>query len=147
MKKITLLLVVVLCSVTASSQKVFSKEWKQWQLGKDSASIAKQEEEIRLKTLKSVYTFNPPNEGIVISGKLLKTSANYQYVAVGTTTIGCGLAIAASYQDKVSKRNTFLFSGGGLAVVGLICYIKSIDYKFKSGKVLELSAGSATLKF
>lgn len=147
MKKITLLVVVVLCSITASSQKVFSKEWKQWQLGKDSASIAKQEEEIRLKKLKSVYNFSTQSEGIAISGKLLQKSAHYQYAAIGKSIVASGLVFAAAYQDKVSNRNVFLFSGGVLAFAGMICYIKSIDYKFKSGKVLELSVGRAVLKF
>lgn len=152
MRKLFFLL-LVLCSVSANAQKLFSKEWKLKQLGKDSASIAAREREEFMKTQKIekpiayYYNFDTPQDGLKMSGKLLKKSACYQYSAIGFGLVGTGLACAAPYQDEVSKRNAFLFSGGGMVLVGLIFQIKSIDYKFKSGKVLEMSAGKMAFRF
>lgn len=146
MKKVLFIIIsIITISTTANAQKLFSKEWRLQQLGRDSASVAQREQEIYIRTQKKVSVADI--NGIVTAGKLLKKSANCQYGATACFIAGGGLAIGAAYTDKKSSRNTMLCAGGGLAVVGLILQIKAINYKFKSGNILELTGDKITFKF
>lgn len=85
------------------------------------------------------------------AGLYLKKSANYEYVAIGlgTASIGC-LIGSALIKDKYeykngeatkidnATKNGLLIGGGVCALIGLICEINAIQYKFKSGKCLQL---------
>lgn len=146
MKKVLFILIsIIAIATTANAQKLFSKEWRLQQLGRDSASVAQRDQEIYVKIQKEVTVADI--NGIVTAGKLLKKSANYQYGATACFIAGGGLAVGAAYMDKKSSRNTMLCAGGGLAVVGLVLQIKAINYKFKSGNILELTGDKIVLKF
>ena len=86
-------------------------------------------------------------DGMKISGQLLKKSANCQIASYACGIVGAGVAMAGIRKNKVSERNPYLFTGGGIGIIGLILQVKSIEYKFKAGQALEVSAGKAVLKF
>lgn len=85
------------------------------------------------------------------AGLYLKRSANYQYAAIGFGTASVGCLIGSSFiKDKYeytkgeikrvnnSTKNGLLIGGGVCAFIGIICELNSIQYKFKSGKLLQL---------
>lgn len=148
MKKVLFIIIAIITvSTTANAQKLFSKEWRLQQLGKDSVSLAEKAQEEKTKKEKEFKISEVNKNGIIAAGQYLKKSANYQYGAVACFVTGGGTAIGAAYIDKKETRNTVLVAGGGVAVIGLILQLKAIDYKFKSGSILEFTGDKVTLKF
>lgn len=148
MKKVLFIIIsIIALSTTANAQRLFSKEWKLQQLGKDSISLANKEKEKIAKAEKKIKLNDLDKNGIITAGKYLKKSANYQYGAVACFVAGGGAAIGAAYIDKKESRNIMLITGGGVAAIGFILQLKAIDYKFKSGNILEFTGDKVTLKF
>lgn len=146
-KALFIIIAIITVSTTANAQKLFSKEWKLQQLGKDSVSLAEKAQEEKVKKEKELKINEVSKNGIIAAGQYLKKSANYQYGAIVCFVAGGGAAIGAAYLDKKETRNATLIAGGGVAVIGLILQLKAIDYKFKSGSILEFTGDKVTLKF
>lgn len=115
-----LLLIAVSFGELANAQKLFSKEWKQWATGKDSASIAKREAasiarrdaakiagiEAEKKAGDAMYFKNETspviiNSNLEYAGIFLEKSAKFQYSAIGCAAVSTGLLIGyGSMSDK-----------------------------------------------
>ncbi len=155
MKKILLLFITLLTiSTQADAQKLFSKEWKEKQLGKDSVSVARKQTELAAKEAKTakyeaqqVYSIKTPGDGLSLSGQYMKKSVNSQIAAYGIS-LGASIAgIAAACVKDNNDRNILLGVTGGLTVVSVIFQIKAIQYKFKAGQALEFTGNKLQLVF
>lgn len=128
MKKLITLLLLVTIAVNTYSQETILDMFKK----KNKANTEKMNE-------------------LSKAGFYLKKSANYQAVALGFGAASAGFFIASAFiKDKYeynkgkvervndSTKDGLMIGGGVCALVGIICEINAIQYKFKSGKCLQL---------
>lgn len=142
------LLLIIASSVNA--QKLFSKEWKLQQLGKDSASIAAAQEasskkEMSLIKIAAKNTFDQ-------AGIYLEKSANFQYAALGCAGISAGLLISYGCMTEkfelnddgksklTGKAKGLIIGGSAFALLAVLLEVNAIEYKIKAGKCLRLQA-------
>jgi len=154
------ILIILLCVPIYASSQIFSKKWVDWQLGRDSASLAKKEEIKQKKLSKNkdkdfLSKFNEskdennPNDQIYFAGKYLRKSAKYQSGAYIAAIGGGCLAVIASgiSEDKKSSRNATFAAAGVFGLISLICEINAITYTNKAGKSLQFSGTGIKVEF
>lgn len=158
MKKVFILLLIAVSFVElANAQKLFSKEWKQWATGKDSASIAKKEAAEKEKdamyfNIKSGSSSAVAGSHIEQAGIFLNKSAKLQYGAIGCAAVSAGLLVGygsmsekfelgEDNKTKLTGKATGLIIGGSvMALVAIILEINAIEYKSKAGKCLRMQS-------
>lgn len=164
MKKAFILLLIAVSFVElANAQKLFSKEWKQWATGKDSASIARreaariagiEEEKKQGDAMHFKNEINPPgvNSNIKYAGFLLEKSAKFQYGAIGCAAVSAGLLVGyGSMSEKfelgednktklTGKATGLIVGGSAMALIAIILEVNAIEYKSKAGKCLRMQS-------
>lgn len=97
-----------------------------------------------------IYNFaknDSVSPNIAISGKYLKRSATYEGISIGVAAVGAGLAIVASNCDNDDTKKLLNCSSiiCGVSAFGIYCM--HIQYKWKSGKCLELYGNTIRYTF
>lgn len=81
---------------------------------------------------------------IELAGKYLKKSATFDALSLGFFAIGgAGVAVAAS----LDADEEYYKLAGVFGVASIVCQIAKIQYKWKSGKTLELYGNGVRLTF
>lgn len=96
-------------------------------------------------------TYIPTKEqtpSVMLAGKYLKMSANFEIASICSAAASAGLAILAANKSHDDKSREF-YTGMSIVFGGLAatCYIAKIGYKWKSGKTLELCGNGVRLTF
>lgn len=157
MKKLLFVFGILLIIVSsANAQKLFSKEWRLQQLGKDSASVAARNK----SNDDGVYGNFAKKENAKFTGKsimdqagiYLNKSANFQYGALGSAAVSAGLLIGYGCMTEkfelndegesklTGKAKGLIIGGSAFALLAIILEVSAIEYKIKAGKCLRLQA-------
>lgn len=164
-KLLSVLGILLIIASSANAQKLFSKEWREWSAGKDSASIARREaasiarrEAARIAGKKAgdaMYFKNeisPVITNIEQAGIFLNKSANFQYGAIGCAAVSAGLLVGYGSMSekfelgednkaKLTRKATGLIIGGSvMAFIAIILEINAIEYKNKAGRCLRMQS-------
>lgn len=144
MKKLLWLIVCLMTMVVSvNAQKASRFNYLDYQSGERASNV-----KYSVPTEKSVETDNT----LYLSGNYLKKSANCQAITLTCSIVGGGIAGYGAWvyhHGKMENNETIgvncMMIGGVMGVAALISNIVGISYKWKSGKLLELSGN--TLKY
>lgn len=149
-KLLSVFSILLIIASAANAQKLFSKEWKLQQLGKDSASIAATQEAKNKKEM-SLIKMTAKNS-FEQAGIYLEKSSKYQYGALGCAGISAGLLIGYGCMTEkfelndegesnlTGKAKGLIIGGSAFALLAIILEVNAIEYKIKAGKCLRLQA-------
>ena len=110
---------------------------------------------VKAQKLNSIETQSIKKDSIAasltLSGKYLKESATWDYVFVGCAIGASGTILAtqiiANNNKNEEVRNLGYLCGGMLAAWATFGYIMKVQYKWKSGKCLELYGNGVRVTF
>ena len=104
------------------------------------------------KTVKTVgddtyVTIKEQTPSIMLAGKYLKYSANFEIATILSSAASGTLFILANNEKSDTGKETYRTFGAIFGGLAFACYIGKVSYKWKSGKTLECCGNGVRLNF
>lgn len=146
MKKLVVIIFACLCSINVFCQTAYiSQEFPELHREYDKHYVSYKE---CVKTTTYNVNSKPVCDELIYAGKNLKKSAICNYIAMGAVALG-GM-VGATYGNHdicIGDETATAIVAGAFGAIAIVSEILAINYKYKAGKRLKISAGKIQYNF